>query len=80
MLNLHMLTPIQLNLEVCFITAAGMEMSQLVCEGCRTLLMYSPGATSVRCSCCNTINPARSGMYCLFTVLIITCGNCIYRS
>jgi LSD1 subclass zinc finger protein len=35
---------------------AGMEMSQIYCGGCRTLLMYSRGATSVRCSCCNTLN------------------------
>lgn len=35
---------------------AGMEMSQLYCGGCRTLLVYTRGATSVRCSCCNTIN------------------------
>ncbi|KAG6492333.1 hypothetical protein ZIOFF_047289 [Zingiber officinale] len=34
----------------------GMDMSQLVCGGCRTMLMYTRGATSVRCSCCNTIN------------------------
>jgi len=35
---------------------AGMEMSQLYCGGCRTLLMYTRGATSVRCSCCHTVN------------------------
>ncbi|RZC67966.1 hypothetical protein C5167_011662 [Papaver somniferum] len=37
----------------------GMDMSQLTCGGCRTLLMYARGATSVRCSCCHTINLAR---------------------
>ncbi|KAL5141467.1 Protein LSD1 [Glycine soja] len=33
-----------------------MDMSQLYCGGCTTLLMYTRGATSVRCSCCHTIN------------------------
>ena len=41
-------------------TFAATEMSQLYCGGCRTLLMYARGATSVRCSCCDTINVARS--------------------
>ncbi|KAK9227039.1 hypothetical protein WN943_012088 [Citrus x changshan-huyou] len=36
----------------------GMEMAQLICGGCRTLLMYTRGATSVRCSCCHTVNLA----------------------
>lgn len=34
----------------------GMEMTQLICGGCRTLLMHARGATSVRCSCCHTVN------------------------
>ncbi|KAF3787450.1 LOL2 protein [Nymphaea thermarum] len=29
--------------------------SQLVCSGCRTLLLYPRGATNVRCAMCNTI-------------------------
>lgn len=66
--------------EVSFITSAVMEMSQLVCGGCRTLLMYAPGANGVRCACCNTINLTRSGMYYLFTLLTSTPGSCIYRS
>ncbi|GAY33820.1 hypothetical protein CUMW_008170 [Citrus unshiu] len=47
--------------------SAGMEMAQLICGGCRTLLMYTRGATSVRCSCCHTVNlapalwPSRGG-------------------
>lgn len=45
---------------------AGMEMAQLVCGGCRTLLMYTRGATSVRCSCCHTLNLASGTVY-LFT-------------
>lgn len=43
--------------------SAGMEMSHLVCGGCGTLLMYTRGATSVRCSCCQTINHARAGTF-----------------
>uniref|UniRef100_A0A6N2KKW7 Zinc finger LSD1-type domain-containing protein n=1 Tax=Salix viminalis TaxID=40686 RepID=A0A6N2KKW7_SALVM len=41
---------------------AGMDMAQLICRGCRSLLMYPHGATSVRCSCCHAVNlaPARS--------------------
>nr|GMD10322.1 Protein LSD1 [Ipomoea batatas] len=35
---------------------AAMEMAQLICGGCRTLLMHPRGATSVRCSCCHTVN------------------------
>lgn len=41
-----------------YIILAGTEMSQLICGGCRTLLMYTRGATSVRCSCCHTVNLA----------------------
>ncbi|TYG73482.1 hypothetical protein ES288_D04G104700v1 [Gossypium darwinii] len=33
-------------------------MAQLICGGCRTLLMYTRGAASIRCSCCHTINVA----------------------
>ncbi|KAK3038280.1 hypothetical protein RJ639_029868 [Escallonia herrerae] len=36
----------------------GLDTAQLICGGCRTLLMYSCGATSVRCSCCHTVNLA----------------------
>eukprot|EP00268_Persea_americana_P039133 TRINITY_DN3874_c0_g1_i3.p1 TRINITY_DN3874_c0_g1~~TRINITY_DN3874_c0_g1_i3.p1 ORF type:complete len:120 (-),score=9.89 TRINITY_DN3874_c0_g1_i3:54-413(-) len=28
---------------------------QLVCSGCRNLLLYAPGATSVCCSVCNVV-------------------------
>lgn len=31
-------------------------MAQLICGGCRTLLMHPRGATSVRCACCHTVN------------------------
>lgn len=36
------------------------------------MLMYSRGATSVRCSCCNTINSARTANQ----VAHVTCGSC----
>ncbi|CAL9104679.1 unnamed protein product [Musa textilis] len=31
--------------------------SQLVCNGCRTILLYPRGATNVRCAICNTMTP-----------------------
>jgi LSD1 subclass zinc finger protein len=40
---------------------AGLEMAQLICGGCRTLLMYTRSADTVRCSCCNTVNLVRPG-------------------
>jgi LSD1 subclass zinc finger protein len=36
-------------------------MAQLICGGCRTLLMYTRNADTVRCSCCHTINLVRPG-------------------
>ena len=36
-------------------------MAQLECGGCRTLLMYIRGASSVQCSVCNTVNLAVQG-------------------
>ncbi|KAL3637010.1 hypothetical protein CASFOL_019309 [Castilleja foliolosa] len=48
-----------------------MEMAQLICGCCRTLLMYTRGATSVRCSCCHTVNLAPAP-----NVSHINCGNC----
>lgn len=35
---------------------AGMQ-SQLVCSGCRNMLLYPRGAPSVRCAVCQTITP-----------------------
>ncbi|TYH70497.1 hypothetical protein ES332_A05G120100v1 [Gossypium tomentosum] len=49
-----------------------MEMAQLVCGGCRTLLMYTCGATSVRCSCCNIINHVTASN----PMAHINCGHC----
>jgi LSD1 subclass zinc finger protein len=40
---------------------AGMEMARLICGGCQTLLMYTRNATTVRCSCCDTVNLVRQG-------------------
>ncbi|KAA3469222.1 protein LOL1-like [Gossypium australe] len=36
-------------------TPANGAQSQLVCSGCRNLLMYPAGATSVCCAVCNAI-------------------------
>ena len=47
-------------------------MSQLVCGGCRTLLVYVRGASSVQCSCCHTVNLSmETGQ-----VAHINCGGC----
>ncbi|KAG6594401.1 Vacuolar protein sorting-associated protein 2-like 2, partial [Cucurbita argyrosperma subsp. sororia] len=50
----------------------GTDMAQLICRGCRTLLMYARGATSVRCSCCHTVNLAPATNQ----VAHVNCGNC----
>ncbi|CAG7898014.1 unnamed protein product [Brassica rapa] len=54
---------------------AGMDMAHIVCGGCRTMLMYTRGGTSVRCSCCQTLNlvpaPTPSNQF-----AHINCGNC----
>lgn len=36
-------------------------MAQLECNGCRTLLMYIRGASSVQCSICQLVNLAVQG-------------------
>lgn len=33
--------------------------SQLVCNGCRTVLLYPRGAPNVRCAVCNTVTPVQ---------------------
>ena len=43
------------------ISNAAVEMAQLICGGCRTLLMYTRNADTVRCSCCSTVNLVRPG-------------------
>ncbi|XP_027942355.1 protein LSD1-like isoform X1 [Vigna unguiculata] len=50
----------------------GMEVSQIYCGGCRTLLMYARGATSVGCSCCHSINLVPESNQ----VSHINCRNC----
>ncbi|CAH2046478.1 unnamed protein product [Thlaspi arvense] len=44
---------------------------QLVCLGCRNMLMYPRGATNVCCAVCRTINPPQ-GM----DMAHIVCGGC----
>ncbi|KAJ6770765.1 PROTEIN LSD1 [Salix purpurea] len=51
---------------------AGMDFAQLICRGCRTLLMYARGATTVRCSCCHIVNYAPGPNQ----VAHVNCGNC----
>lgn len=65
-------------------------MSQLICGGCRTLLMYTRGASSVRCSCCHTVNlvPGIIDFFCMcilfspspahiFSLPYLRCTNCL---
>ncbi|XP_006413872.2 protein LSD1 isoform X2 [Eutrema salsugineum] len=51
---------------------AGVDMAHIICGGCRTMLMYTRGASSVRCSCCQTVNlvPAHN------QVAHINCEHC----
>nr|XP_043625351.1 protein LSD1-like isoform X1 [Erigeron canadensis]XP_043625353.1 protein LSD1-like isoform X1 [Erigeron canadensis] len=51
-------------------------MDQLICGGCRTLLMYPRGATNVRCSCCHMVNLVPGGSN---QVAQVNCGNCRIR-
>ena len=50
----------------------GAEMAYLVCGGCRTLLSYARGATSVQCSECSTVNLAIQA----HQIAHVTCGGC----
>jgi len=50
----------------------GAEMAYLVCGGCRTLLSYARGATSVQCSECSTVNLAIQ----THQIAHVTCGGC----
>lgn len=47
-------------------------MAQLICGGCRTLLMYTRNADTVRCSCCRTVNLVRS----VNNIAHVNCGQC----
>ncbi|KAL0699218.1 hypothetical protein Bca4012_055340 [Brassica carinata] len=53
----------------------GMDMAHIVCGGCRTMLMYTRGASSVRCSCCQTVNLVPAPSPCN-QFAHINCGNC----
>ncbi|KAL9224369.1 hypothetical protein vseg_000407 [Gypsophila vaccaria] len=47
--------------------------SQLVCNGCRTILLYPRGAPNVRCAVCNTVTPVQpTGL----DMDQIICGHC----
>ncbi|XP_073280420.1 protein LOL2-like isoform X1 [Primulina huaijiensis] len=47
--------------------------SQVVCGGCRTVLLYPRGATNVRCSICNMVTPVLpTGM----DMAQLICGGC----
>ncbi|KAK9697033.1 hypothetical protein RND81_08G010600 [Saponaria officinalis] len=47
--------------------------SQLVCNGCRTILLYPRGAPNVRCALCNTVTPVQpTGL----DMDQIICGRC----
>ncbi|KAM3260066.1 hypothetical protein ACQJBY_045647 [Aegilops geniculata] len=47
-------------------------MAQLICGGCRTLLMYTRNADTVRCSCCSTVNLVRP----VNNIAHVNCGRC----
>uniref|UniRef100_A0A1D1ZGJ4 Protein LOL3 n=1 Tax=Anthurium amnicola TaxID=1678845 RepID=A0A1D1ZGJ4_9ARAE len=47
--------------------------SQLVCAGCRNLLLYPSGATNVCCAMCNTITPVPPPA---MEMAQIVCGSC----
>lgn len=49
-----------------------MEMARLICGGCQTLLMYNRSATTVRCSCCDTVNLVRP----VSSIAHVNCGQC----
>lgn len=56
------------NRELCFFLGTGSE-SQLVCSGCRNLLLYPIGATSVCCAVCNSVTAVPPpGLYKMFEI------------
>ena len=54
------------------VPANGAELAYLVCGGCRTLLSYARGASSVQCSECSTVNLAIQA----HQIAHVTCGGC----
>ncbi|KAK1357089.1 hypothetical protein POM88_050345 [Heracleum sosnowskyi] len=65
-------TPSANGSQITSVPPPGTEMAQLVCGGCHTLLMYIRGATSVKCSCCHTVNLSTEANQ----VAHVNCGNC----
>jgi LSD1 subclass zinc finger protein len=59
-----------------YVCNAGLEMAQLICGGCRTLLMYTRNADTVRCSCCHTVNLVRPGIADSFPIFLLTFKPC----
>ncbi|XP_073061216.1 uncharacterized protein [Primulina eburnea] len=53
-------------------------LSQLVCGGCRTVLLYPRGATNVRCTLCNMVTPVPPTATAPMPnhVAHVNCGNC----
>jgi LSD1 subclass zinc finger protein len=56
--------------NIFYVCNAGLEMAQLICGGCRTLLMYTRNADTVRCSCCHTVNLVRPGIAGSFPIFL----------
>ncbi|KAL2930647.1 Protein LSD1 [Bienertia sinuspersici] len=55
----------------------GLEMDQIICGCCHTLLMYSRGAPSVRCLCCHTVNLTNANPPPVSNqVATVRCGSC----
>ncbi|XP_021737721.1 protein LSD1-like [Chenopodium quinoa] len=50
--------------------------SQVVCNGCRTVLLYPRGATNVRCAVCNIVTPVQSTAATGLEMDQIICGCC----
>jgi len=44
------------NCIITWVLILNTDMAHIICGGCRTMLMYTRGASSVRCSCCQTTN------------------------
>ncbi|CAM0910879.1 unnamed protein product [Alopecurus aequalis] len=56
----------------CNATETTVTMSELICNGCRSLLYYNRGANNIRCSLCNCLNSTRSASQ----MAHLTCGRC----
>ncbi|XP_047079857.1 protein LOL4-like [Lolium rigidum] len=47
-------------------------MSELICNGCRSLVTYNRSATNIRCSRCSCLNSTRAASQ----MAHLTCGRC----